>query len=194
MQQSQAITRKSASNLALAFVLLPRSKREGMSALYAFCREIDDVADEADLPVEQRRARLAEWREDVRRACGTETPQMPVNRELQPVIRRPYRRLLELAQRLDEWDGRALRAVRGLVRLARQQTDAAAGDYAEDLAACMLATTLGIEFDESVHWDERKELWKINNQIYKTANITQSAIGDKRGFWTTVVAAAVFVP
>jgi len=74
------------------------------------------------------------------------------------------------------------------------QTARRAGDYAEDLAATMLATTLGIEFDESVHWDERKELWKINNQIYKTANVTQSAIGDKRGYWTTVVAAAVFVP
>jgi arginine decarboxylase len=74
------------------------------------------------------------------------------------------------------------------------QTDDLAGDYAEDLAACMLATTLGIEFDENVHWDERKELWKINNQIYKTTNITQSAVGDKRGLWTTVVAAAVFVP
>ena len=73
-------------------------------------------------------------------------------------------------------------------------TEEISGDYAEDLAASMLATTLGIEFDESVHWDERKELWKINNQIYKTANITQSAIGDKRGYWTTVVAAAVFVP
>jgi arginine decarboxylase len=73
-------------------------------------------------------------------------------------------------------------------------TEEISGDYAEDLAASMLATTLGIEFDENVHWDERKELWKINNQIYKTANVTQSAIGDKRGFWTTVVAAAVFVP
>jgi arginine decarboxylase len=73
-------------------------------------------------------------------------------------------------------------------------TEEISGDYAEDLAASMLATTLGIEFDENVHWDERKELWKINNQIYKTANITQSAIGDKRGYWTTVVASAVFVP
>jgi arginine decarboxylase len=74
------------------------------------------------------------------------------------------------------------------------QTEPLAGDYAEDLAACMLATTLGIEFDENAHWDERKELWKINNQIYKTTNITQSAIGDKRGLWTTVVAVAVLVP
>jgi len=73
------------------------------------------------------------------------------------------------------------------------QTDDKAGDYAEDLAASMLATTLGIEYDEDVHWDERKELWKINNQIYKTRNVTQSAVGHKKGLWTTVVAAAVLV-
>jgi len=87
MQASRAITRKSASNLALAFVLLPRDKRDGMSALYAFCREVDDVADNEALPVLQRREQLAAWRADVRRACGTETPELPVNRDLQPVIR-----------------------------------------------------------------------------------------------------------
>ena len=86
MHESQAITRKSASNLALAFILLPKSKRDGMSALYAFCHEVDDVADNESLPVPQRREQLAAWRADVRRACGTETPQFPVNRELQPVI------------------------------------------------------------------------------------------------------------
>ena len=87
MQESQVITRKSASNLALAFVLLPKAKRDGMSALYAFCREVDDVADNESLPVPQRREQLAAWRADVRRACGTDTPQFIVNRELQPVIR-----------------------------------------------------------------------------------------------------------
>ncbi len=87
MRESQTITRKSASNLALAFVLLPKAKRDGMSALYAFCREVDDVADEESIPVPQRREQLAAWRADVRRACGTETPQFAVNRELQPVIR-----------------------------------------------------------------------------------------------------------
>jgi 15-cis-phytoene synthase len=87
MQHSRAITRKSASNLALAFVLLPRPKRDAMSALYAFCREVDDVADEDSAPVEARRARLAEWRADVKRACENRPPQFPVNRELQPVIR-----------------------------------------------------------------------------------------------------------
>src|SRR6185369_7998392 len=88
MQQSRAITRKSASNLALAFVLLPQAKRDGMSALYAFCREVDDVADEDAVPAELRRERLAAWREDVRRACDGMTPRFPVNVELQPIISR----------------------------------------------------------------------------------------------------------
>ena len=87
MQQSQAITRKSASNLALAFILLPRAKREAMSALYAFCREVDDVTDEEAATVEKRRAGLAAWRADVRKACDGEMPEFPVNRELQSVIR-----------------------------------------------------------------------------------------------------------
>ncbi len=86
MQDSRTITRKSASNLALAFVLLPKAKREAMSALYALCRSVDDVADDESVAVETRRERLAAWRNDVRRACGNETPQFPVNRELQPVI------------------------------------------------------------------------------------------------------------
>lgn len=94
MQQSRVITRQSASNLALAFILLPKPRREAMSALYAFCREVDDVADEMTLPAAERRARLQAWREDVRRACGAGgAPEMPVNRELQPIIqqyRLPY--------------------------------------------------------------------------------------------------------
>jgi phytoene synthase len=88
MQECRTITRKSASNLALAFVLLPKAKRDGMSALYAFCREVDDVADDESRPVLERREQLAAWRADVRRACGAEPPQFPVNRELQPVIHR----------------------------------------------------------------------------------------------------------
>ena len=88
MQQSRTITRKSASNLALAFVLLPREKRDAMSALYAFSREVDDVADDESLPVEERRERLAAWRADIHRACAAENPRFPVNRELQPFIER----------------------------------------------------------------------------------------------------------
>ena len=74
------------------------------------------------------------------------------------------------------------------------QTDDAAGDYAEDLAASMLASTLGIEFDADLAWDERREVYRMHDKIVKTRNITQSALGDKRGLWTSVVAAAVFVP
>jgi phytoene synthase len=85
MQESRAITRKSASNLALAFILLPQAKRDGMSGLYAFCREVDDIADDESRPVEDRRRALMEWRDDVRRACGEGTPRFPVNRELQPI-------------------------------------------------------------------------------------------------------------
>jgi len=88
MQESRNITRKSASNLALAFCLLPREKREGMSALYAFCREVDDVADEDATPVERRRELLAAWRQDIRRACDGVSPEFAVNRELQPFIQR----------------------------------------------------------------------------------------------------------
>lgn len=86
MQQSQAITRKSASNLALAFILLPRPKRDAMAVLYAFCREVDDVADEDSVSVEDRRKGLAAWRADVKRACDGLSPEFPVNQELQPVI------------------------------------------------------------------------------------------------------------
>jgi 15-cis-phytoene synthase len=87
MQECRTITRKSASNLALAFVLLPKPKRDAMSALYAFCREVDDVADDESSPAAARRQQLAAWRTDIRRTCENEAPQMPVNRELQPVIR-----------------------------------------------------------------------------------------------------------
>src|SRR5215472_7775824 len=101
MEQSRAITRKSASNLALAFIVLPKAKRDAMSALYAFCREVDDVADDESAPVEQRRAQLSAWREDVRRACESQSPQFAVNRELQPIIARyhlPFSYFDELLQ------------------------------------------------------------------------------------------------
>ena len=101
MEVSQAITRKSASNLALAFILLPREKRGEMAALYAFCREIDDVADEDTVPVEIRRAKLQAWREDAAKACHGGEPQFAVNRELQAVIQRrklPFHLFDELLQ------------------------------------------------------------------------------------------------
>ncbi len=73
------------------------------------------------------------------------------------------------------------------------QTEQKAGDYAEDLAATMLATALGIEFDPNTSYDERKDVWRLSDKIVRTRNITQSAIGDRDGLWTSVVAAAVFV-
>ncbi len=74
------------------------------------------------------------------------------------------------------------------------QPDDKAGDYAEDLAATMLATTMGIQFDPEIAWHEKEQLFKTSGMIIKTANITQSATGDKSGLCTTVIAAAVFVP
>ena len=71
------------------------------------------------------------------------------------------------------------------------QTDKQSGDYAEDLAAMMLATTLGVEFDENLDWDKKQEIWKMSGKIVRSTNITQSAICSD-GLWTTVVAAAVF--
>lgn len=74
------------------------------------------------------------------------------------------------------------------------ESDTVAGDYAEDLAAAMLASTLGIELDENLGWDEKKEIYRISDKIVKTSNITQSAIVKSDGKFTTVVAAAVLVP
>ena len=71
------------------------------------------------------------------------------------------------------------------------QNEKQAGDYCEDLAASMLATTLGIDLDTDRAWNQRKEEWKIGRQIVRTTNITQTAIG-KEGLWTTVIAAGVF--
>lgn len=67
------------------------------------------------------------------------------------------------------------------------------GDYAEDLAATMLATTLGIPFDPEQAWDERKQVYRTSDQIFTTRNICQSMEGNKEGLWTTVLAAAVFI-
>jgi arginine decarboxylase len=73
------------------------------------------------------------------------------------------------------------------------QTEQKTGEYAEDLAATMLASTLGLEFDSNAAWDEREQVYKASGQIYKTTNITQSAQGHKDGLWTTVIAAAVLI-
>lgn len=73
------------------------------------------------------------------------------------------------------------------------ETAKRAGDYAEDLAATMLATTLGISFDPNLAWDERKQVYKASGYIFRSTNICQSAEGNKHGLWTTTIAAAVFL-
>jgi arginine decarboxylase len=56
----------------------------------------------------------------------------------------------------------------------------------------MLATVLGVDFDANTSYDERKDVWRVSDKIVITRNVTQSAIGDRDGLWTSVVAAAVF--
>ena len=73
------------------------------------------------------------------------------------------------------------------------ETDEKAGEYAEDLAASMLASTLGIEFDVNQSWDEKEALFKMSGKIVKTSSISQSFVCDKQGEWTSVLSAAVFI-
>ena len=74
------------------------------------------------------------------------------------------------------------------------QTEKVSGEYAEDLAATMLASTLGVEFDPEKDWSEREDIYKMSGKIVRSFNITQSAEGDKNGLWTTVIAVAVLLP
>ena len=74
------------------------------------------------------------------------------------------------------------------------ETEEKVSDYTEDLAATMLATTLGIEFNSDSAWDEKEKVFKMSGKIVSTSNITQTAEGNKNGLWTTVIAAAIFVP
>lgn len=73
------------------------------------------------------------------------------------------------------------------------ETEEKAGEYAEDLAASMLASTLGIEFDINTAWSEREQIYKMSGKIVRSMNTTQSAIGNKDGLWTSVIAAGVFI-
>ena len=74
------------------------------------------------------------------------------------------------------------------------ETEKIAGEYAEDLAATMLATTLGVEFNPDTDWSERENIYKMSGKIVRSFNITQSAEGDKNGLWTTVISVAVLLP
>lgn len=69
-----------------------------------------------------------------------------------------------------------------------------AGRYAEELAAEMLATILGVEYNPDLSYDEKKEIWKISGKIVESFSLTQSAKGDATGKWTTVLAASVLLP
>ena len=73
------------------------------------------------------------------------------------------------------------------------ETAKVSADYAEDLAATMLATTLGIPFDLNKAWDERKQVYKASGHIFKTKSYCKSTSGDKNGLWTTVISAAVLI-
>jgi arginine decarboxylase len=76
---------------------------------------------------------------------------------------------------------------------SKGETAKVAGDYAEDLAASMLATTLGFELDVDKAWDERKQEFKMSGLFVRTQSVVQTTKGDKNGLWTTVIAAAVFI-
>ncbi len=74
------------------------------------------------------------------------------------------------------------------------ETHDTAGNYAEDLAASMLASTLGLKFNPDEAWDSRRQAFRVSGKIVRTTNVTQTARGDKNGRWTSVIAAAVFIP
>lgn len=74
------------------------------------------------------------------------------------------------------------------------ETDKKAGDYAEDLAASMLASTLAIKFNPDDAWESRRQVFHMDGQIVYTSSITKTARGNKNGLWTTVMAATVFIP
>ncbi len=73
------------------------------------------------------------------------------------------------------------------------ETQVKVGEYAEDLAAYMLATTLGHSFEDDVLYDGRQDQWKIKRDVVTTKNVTQTAVGEKNGLWTTAIAAAVML-
>jgi len=74
------------------------------------------------------------------------------------------------------------------------KTKSEVGTLVEDMAATMLATTLGIEFDPEKAYDERKEIYLMSGKIVKTRAEVKVADAKIEGEWTTVVAAAVFIP
>jgi 15-cis-phytoene synthase len=62
MSEAKEITKKSQSNLAFAFLSLPKVTRQDITTFYAFCRHVDDAADDPDVPLAERRHWLQGWR------------------------------------------------------------------------------------------------------------------------------------
>jgi arginine decarboxylase len=87
------------------------------------------------------------------------------------------------------------RALHGCLatRVAFGETEEQAGAGAEELAAEMLATSLGIDFELETVWDEKRELYRVAGTVVRTANVTQAALGDARGWWTTTIAGAILL-
>lgn len=73
-------------------------------------------------------------------------------------------------------------------------TQRVCADYVEDMAASMLATTMGIDLDPDKAYNEQKEIYQAKGLVIRTRAIVQTAEGDKNGLWTTAVAAAVLIP
>lgn len=73
------------------------------------------------------------------------------------------------------------------------QTEQEAGDYAEDLAATMLATTLAIPFDADKDYNERREQYRMGGEIVDTTSITVAVNAEPGGVWTTTIAAAILI-
>jgi arginine decarboxylase len=104
----------------------------------------------------------------------------------------------EAGRRLVSAIGLALPAEKGMYGYLSEhhgygQTEEQAGEYAEDLAASMLAETLGIEFDIDKDYDERREVYRMSGKIVESQNISQGGHGTEGNLWTTVIAAAIFV-
>jgi 15-cis-phytoene synthase len=126
MSSAQEITKKSHSNLALAFFALPRQRREAITIFYAFCRHIDDLADDAARPLDERLAALRAWRAALR---GPVPGEMPFAAEMRGIIRQ-YR--IDLRHLDDILDG-----VESDLRPGRFQTFSELSRYCYQVASAV---------------------------------------------------------
>ena len=70
-EDAESVTKKSKSNLAFAFLCVPKQRRADMVKFYAYCRQVDDIADDTELAVDEKRARLQRWKQGLRRLRET---------------------------------------------------------------------------------------------------------------------------